>query len=94
MAACLAFDALFNIFYGALRGAGDTRFPMLVNVLSAWLLFVPGAWYAIGRWGLVGAWSCFLFHLMAMVAAYWWRFRGDTWLRGPLVRRADPAAPV
>jgi MATE family multidrug resistance protein len=90
--ACLALDALFNILYGAMRGAGDTRFPMLVNVLSAWLLFVPGAWYAIERWGLTGAWACFFFHLLAMTAAYWWRFRGDAWLKESLVE-AEPAAP-
>lgn len=88
VAACLGFDALFNILYGALRGAGDTRFPMLVNVLSAWLLFVPAAWYAIGRWGLVGAWSCFFFHLLVMSTAYLWRFRGEGWLRGSLIAEA------
>lgn len=85
VAACLAFDALFNILYGALRGAGDTRFPMLVNVLSAWLLFVPATWYAIDRWGLTGAWACFFFHLLAMSLCYWWRVRGDRWLEHALV---------
>lgn len=83
--ACLFLDAAFNILYGALRGAGDTRFPMLVNVLSAWLLFVPATIFAIERWGVVGAWWCFFFHLLAMSAAYLWRFRGDAWLKPALV---------
>lgn len=83
--ACLFLDAAFNILYGALRGAGDTRFPMLVNVLSAWLLFVPATIFAIEHWGVVGAWWCFFFHLLAMSAAYLWRFRGDAWLKPALV---------
>ncbi len=84
---CLFLDAAFNVLYGALRGAGDTRFPMLVNVLSAWLLFVPATWYAIGRWGLVGAWSCFMMHILVMTIAYIWRFRGEAWLKGSLVEQ-------
>lgn len=92
VAACLAFDALFNILYGALRGAGDTRFPMLVNVLSAWLLFVPATYFAIDRWGLTGAWACFFFHLLAMSLCYWWRVRGDAWLEHSLVAESGGAA--
>ena len=91
---CLFLDALFNILYGALRGAGDTRFPALVNVLSAWLLFVPATYFAIGRWGVVGAWWCFFVHLLVMSSAYLWRFRGDTWLQGALVETKTDPAPV
>ena len=91
---CLFLDALFNILYGALRGAGDTRFPALVNVLSAWLLFVPATYFAIGRWGVVGAWWCFFVHLLVMSSAYLWRFRGDTWLQGALLETKTDPAPV
>ncbi|MEN8161635.1 MAG: MATE family efflux transporter, partial [Myxococcota bacterium] len=37
-------DALGIATNGALRGAGDTRWPFLVQAGLAWLLFLPAAW--------------------------------------------------
>lgn len=89
---CLVFDLKFNILSGALRGAGDTTYSMLVNVGSAWLLFVPALLIVTPRYGLVGAWSCFVLHLLAMAALLEVRIRGDRWLKRPLHRRSALAA--
>ena len=35
------FDGLQVVSAGALRGAGDTRAPMLVNILGFWLIGLP-----------------------------------------------------
>ena len=35
------FDGLQVVALGILRGAGDTRVPMLVNVLGFWMLGLP-----------------------------------------------------
>ena len=88
---CLLFDLKFNLLSGALRGAGDTTYSMLVNVGSAWLLFVPALLWASPRWGLVGAWSCFILHLVAMSSLLELRVRGSRWLREPVLSRM-PAA--
>lgn len=39
-----AFDGLAVVYSSALRGAGDTVFPMLVTLLSSWLVMVVPAW--------------------------------------------------
>jgi MATE family multidrug resistance protein len=82
--ACLVFDLKFNVLSGALRGAGDTTYSMVVNVASAWLLFVPALLIVTPRWGLVGAWSCFILHVFVMAFMLELRVRGDRWLRPPV----------
>ena len=45
-----------NIFNGALRGAGDTFFTMLVSVLCLWLIRIPLAHYLSDIMGRSGIW--------------------------------------
>ena len=89
---CLVFDLKFNILSGALRGAGDTTYSMLVAVGSAWLLFVPALLIVTPRFGLIGAWSCFVLHVFAMAALLEVRIRGDRWLKRPLHRSSEALA--
>jgi MATE family multidrug resistance protein len=77
------FDGLQVVSAGALRGAGDTRAPMLVNILGFWLIGLPislvlafplglgpeGLW-----WGVVAGLGSVAAFLLARVA---WKFRGD-----------------
>ena len=77
---CLLLDLRFNLISGALRGAGDTTYSMVVNVGSAWLVFVPLTVWASSRWGLVGAWWCFVVHLTVMVFFLEIRYRGSRWI--------------
>ena len=39
------FDGIQVVAVGILRGTGDTRTPMIINVLGFWLLGVPTSWY-------------------------------------------------
>jgi len=39
------FDGIQVVAVGILRGTGDTRTPMVINVLGFWLLGVPTSWY-------------------------------------------------
>jgi MATE family multidrug resistance protein len=52
------FDGLQVVATGALRGAGDTRTPMLWNLLGYWLLGLPVGYFLCFRagWGAVGLW--------------------------------------
>ena len=52
------FDAVVVVTYGALQGAGDTRFLMRCSVACAWLVKLPvGIVLALGLgWGAPGAW--------------------------------------
>jgi MATE family multidrug resistance protein len=58
-AAFQLFDGLQTVATGALRGAGDTRTPMLCHFTAYWVIGLPlGAWLCFRRgWGAVGLWS-------------------------------------
>jgi MATE family multidrug resistance protein len=58
-AAFQLFDGIQTVATGALRGAGDTRTPMLCHFSAYWIIGLPlGAWLCFGRgWGAVGLWA-------------------------------------
>lgn len=47
VAAYSIFDALAVVFSSALRGAGDTVFPMVITLISSWLIMVMPALFLI-----------------------------------------------
>ncbi|MBC7876769.1 MAG: MATE family efflux transporter [Anaerolineales bacterium] len=84
MMACTLWIRMFNFstFIGALRAGGDTRFALLMEICSIWLIGVPAAYIA-----------AFVFHLpvyyvylavsieevaKAFVSA--WRFKSKKWI--------------
>lgn len=52
------FDATNMVLSGVLRGAGDTRFPMVASIVTSWLVFIPLVWLLVGRlgYGVAGGW--------------------------------------
>lgn len=66
---------------GALRGAGDTRFVMIVGLSYAWFLFLPLAYlfgYTLGK-GVVGAWVGATIYIIIYGITVLLRFRGGKW---------------
>lgn len=57
-AAFQLFDGIQSVATGALRGAGDTRTPMLCHFTAYWIIGLPlGAWLGFRRgWGALGLW--------------------------------------
>ena len=53
------FDGIQTVSTGALRGLGETRFPMLMNLTAYWILGLPiGALLCFHyKWGLSGLWT-------------------------------------
>jgi MATE family multidrug resistance protein len=53
------FDGIQTVSTGALRGLGETRFPMLINFAGYWILGLPfGALLCFRlKWGLSGLWT-------------------------------------
>jgi MATE family multidrug resistance protein len=52
------FDGIQGVITGTLRGIGDTRTPMVVNLLAHWLVGLPISYtlcFVIG-WGVYGLW--------------------------------------
>jgi MATE family multidrug resistance protein len=84
--ALLAVAALFQLFdgfqvvaTGALRGVGDTRTPMLANLVGHWFVGLPiGCLLAFWLgWGVVGIWTglCLGLMLVGLFLARVWRVR-------------------
>ncbi len=57
-AAFQLFDGIQSVATGALRGAADTRTPMLCHFTAYWIIGLPlGAWLCFRRgWGALGLW--------------------------------------
>jgi MATE family multidrug resistance protein len=75
------FDAISIVADGALRGAGDTRWPFAVRFVLAWGLFVPLS-YALGislGFGLTGAWVGGAIYVAVLAAFLVQRFRSGAW---------------
>jgi MATE family multidrug resistance protein len=74
-------DAIGIIASGALRGAGDTRWPFVVQSTLAWSLRLVAVWsFAIWlQGGVFGAWMGELVYVFALGLAWLLRFRTGHW---------------
>ena len=73
------FMAAAMVFPGSLRGAGDTRYPMLVTSVSIWVTRVPIALLLAGPLGLVGAWLGMAIDNTVRGVLFFLRFRNGRW---------------
>jgi putative MATE family efflux protein len=89
LAVFLIVDAIVVIRTGALNGLGDTQFTMYANVLLAWGLMVPLAYYASVHHGLgaPGAWVSTVANASILAGVLVWR-----WRSGQAIRMAETAA--
>lgn len=71
------FDGLQAVATGALRGAGDTRTPMICSVGFYWLVGLPVGDFLCFHlgWGAAGLWTglCVALILIGSVLLYIWR---------------------
>jgi MATE family multidrug resistance protein len=75
------FDGVQTVSTGALRGAGDTRTPMIANFIGYWIIGLPlGYWlcFSLG-WSAVGLWTglCCALILIAVALLWQWHRRSD-----------------
>ena len=60
IAAYQLFDAMFVIYVSALRGAGDTMVPAIVQAILVWTIVVGGGAISVKyfpEWGVAGPWT-------------------------------------
>lgn len=91
------FDAVTLVFNGALRGAGDTRWPMLAMASLAWTIEVGGAWLIVEHLRNPSPISPYLAsctYVVALAAVLYWRFRSGAWEKIDLLGRARPPQAV
>ncbi|MCG3171870.1 MAG: putative FMN/FAD exporter YeeO [Myxococcota bacterium] len=81
-------DALAMVHLSVLRGAGDTRWSMIVHSSMSWMVTVPAA-FLLARglgWGAPGAWMGLTVELLLLSAITFWRTQG---IRNGKVGRLD-----
>jgi len=75
-AAFQLFDGIQAVTTGALRGAGDTRTPMICHLLAYWGLGLPMGYYlCFGlNWGAIGLWTglCVAIILIGLAMLWAW----------------------
>jgi multidrug resistance protein, MATE family len=80
MALYVAVEAIMVVFSGALRGAGDTFWAMVVSVSIHWSLL---AVQVIALYGLKqspqAAWTALVITLLACSSLFYWRYRSGKW---------------
>lgn len=76
------FDAMYIIYNGALRGAGDTFIPATVTASLCWGVCVVGGW-SIARshpqWGPLGPWTAGMIYGLILGLFMLTRFRRGQW---------------
>ena len=87
------FDGIQTVSFGALNGAGDTRFAMISSGLVGWFVKIPIAYVlaVYAGWGAVGAWIGLSGEIGALAAVNLWRITSGRWLA---VARREPAAAL
>ena len=75
------FMAIMNVLSGGLRGAGDTRFPMITSAIGIWLVRLPIGWLLgipLGL-GLHGIYLVYVADAAVRAALIGWRWRQGKW---------------
>jgi MATE family multidrug resistance protein len=71
------FDGMQTVATGALRGAGDTRTPMICHLFFYWVIGLPLGTFLCFRlgWGAEGLWTglCVALILIGSALLYFWR---------------------
>lgn len=77
-----AFYILFAVMFaytGLLRGAGATMVPMVITLLTLWLIRIPLSVYLSSFLGLPGVWWALPVSWVIGMAATWFYYRSGKW---------------
>ncbi len=74
-------SALFIVFTGALRGAGDTKWPFYISLIGMWGIRLYFAWLAIKvfGWAIRGVWVGMVIDLTIRGFIFWGRWHRGKW---------------
>ncbi len=90
------FDAVGIIYIGALRGAGDTLWPMVITILMSWIVILGGGFgavYFLPQLESLGPWLAGSIYVVLLAFAMTWRFESGAWRKIDLLgkgRRVEP----
>jgi MATE family multidrug resistance protein len=80
VAAFQIFDGIQTVSTGALRGLGETRIPMLANLVGYWVLGLPLGFILcfVFHWGIYGMWIGLTLALIVIASALLLRWHRDS----------------
>lgn len=78
-----------NVYNGALRGAGDTLFPMLVSIVSLWLIRIPLAYWLSDLWGRSGIWWAIGISITIGLIATYIYYKTGIWKKRNVVKKRN-----
>ena len=84
MVACSEpFFGVSTVLEGMLQGAGDTRFPFIVNIIGMWTVRILGTYITTKLMGmsLVAAWACMIGHNMTIFVCYLIYYKTGKWAK-------------
>lgn len=75
------FDGMNIVFASGVKGAGDTRFVMVMIFLISLFGFILPTYIALEflNWGLFSAWTIISFYVIVLSLAFFLRFSGGKW---------------
>jgi len=79
-AAFQIFDGIQTVSTGALRGLGETRVPMLANLVGYWVLGLPLGLILcfVLKWGIYGLWIGLTLALVIIASSLLLRWHRDS----------------
>lgn len=84
------FDAIGITYIGALRGAGDTLWPMIAVMCTSWTIVVGGSWLTttyLPQLGSIGPWIAGSLYVVVLGLLMVWRFESGAWQKIDLLHR-------
>lgn len=79
------------VLAGALRGAGDTMYPLYASIAGIWgfRVVVAYAFVKVFHWGLIGAWVALVLDQYTRAIVIYLRFRSGRWKDARRTIRAE-----
>lgn len=78
---------IMNIYNGALRGAGDTLFPMISSIICLWLIRIPLAYGLGSAYGRCGIWWAIGLSITIGTIATYLYYRSGYWKRKCIIKK-------
>lgn len=75
-----------NVYNGALRGAGDTLFPMTTSLICLWLIRIPLAYYLSSWLGRNGIWWAIGISIAIGLSATFVYYKTGIWKRRCIIK--------
>ncbi len=83
------FDAMNAVYFGCLKGAGDTRFILLFITIMNWAFWIPVEYLVLRvfKWGLLPSWYVQVVFIILIAAGVYLRWKRGPWSRIDLLGR-------